>query len=137
MIRIVLDTNVIVSALVFGGLPRAVLELAEAEQCEFFYSEPIQTEVRRVLTEKFDWPPAMLHQVLPVLWSTGKLVFPRIKVHAVRVDPDDDRILECAVAAKADFLVSGDRHLLALHTYKSISIVSPRQFLENYLGEQE
>ena len=66
MIRIVLDTNVIVSALVFGGVPRGILELAEAGQCEFFYSAAIQTEVRRVLAEKFDWPPPMLQKALPV-----------------------------------------------------------------------
>jgi len=63
VIRIVLDTNVIVSALVFGGIPRGVLELAEAGQCEFFYSKPIKTEVSRVLSEKFDWPQIMLQQV--------------------------------------------------------------------------
>ena len=58
----------------------------------------------------------------------GELVVPQITVHAVRDDPDDDRILECALASDADFVVSGDRHLLALRRYKSISIVSPREF---------
>lgn len=132
MTRIVLDTNVIVSALVFGGVPRAVLELAEAGQCEFFYSEAIQAEVRRILAEKFDWAPAMLQQVLPTLWNMGELVSPRIEVRAVPDDPDDDRILECAVAANASFLISGDHHLLALRSYKSISIVTPRQFISAF-----
>jgi len=136
MIRIVLDTNVIVSALVFGGVPRSVLELAEAGQCELFYSESIQNEVRRVLADKFDWAPAMLQQVLPTLWSMGQLVSPQILVHAVPDDPDDNRILECALAADASFIVSGDRHVLALRNYKSISIVTPRQFLEAYAGSQ-
>ena len=136
MTRIVLDTNVIVSALVFGGVPRTVLELAESGQCELFYSEPIQNEVRRVLAEKFNWTSAMLHEVLPVVWNMGELVTPRIAVHVVRDDPDDDGILECAIAANASFIVSGDRHLLALRNYKSISIVNPRQFLEAYLADQ-
>jgi putative PIN family toxin of toxin-antitoxin system len=130
MIRIVLDTNVIVSALVFGGVPRGVLELAEAGRCEFFHSEAIQAEVRRVLAEKFDWAPAMLQQVLPTLWSMGEFVSPQVVVRAVPDDDDDNRILECALAADASFIVSGDHHLLALRTYKSISIVTPRQFLE-------
>jgi putative PIN family toxin of toxin-antitoxin system len=133
MIRIVLDTNVIVSALVFGGVPRAILELAEAGQCELFYSEAIQSEVRRVLAEKFDWAPATLQQVLPALWSAGEFVCPQIVVRAVDDDPDDNRILECALAANASVIVSGDRHLLALGGYKSITIVSPRQFLDSYL----
>jgi putative PIN family toxin of toxin-antitoxin system len=136
MTRIVLDTNVIVSALVFGGVPRTVLELAESGQCELFYSESIQNEVRRVLTEKFGWAPATLHEVLPVLWNMGESVTPRIAIRAVPNDPADDRILECAQAANASFIVSGDRHLLALRSYKSISIVTPRQFLDDYIENQ-
>ncbi len=135
MTRIVLDTNVIVSALVFGGIPRGVLELAEAGQSEFFYSEPIQTEVRRVLSEKFDWPEAVLRQALPTLWSMGKLIVPRLTINAVPDDPDDNRILECAVEAHAQVIVSGDRHLLALQTYKSIPIVTPRQFIDLFLAQ--
>ena len=134
MIRIVLDTNVIVSALVFGGVPRGVLELAEAGQCQFFYSEPIQAEVLRVLLEKFEWPQAMLREALPVLWSMGELVVPRTTVDAVPSDPDDNRILECAVEAQAEAVVSGDHHLLALQKYKFIRIVTPRQFIELFFS---
>jgi predicted nucleic acid-binding protein len=71
MIGIVADTNVIVSALVFGGLPRTVLELAEAGHCELFYSAPIQDEVRRVLAEKFQWSAAMLQRTLPIYGVLG------------------------------------------------------------------
>jgi putative PIN family toxin of toxin-antitoxin system len=136
VIRIVLDTNVIVSALVFGGLPRAVFELVEAEQYVLFYSQSIQAEVRRVLQDKFDWPAPMLNEVLPVVWSTGELVVPQTEVNVVSNDPDDNRIIECALEANAYFIVSGDRHLLALRSYHSISIVSPRQLLEAYLADQ-
>jgi|SRR5450755_3031204 uncharacterized protein len=134
MIRLVLDTNVIVSGLVFGGVPRRVLELAEAGQCQLFYSEPIRNEVYRVLADKFDWAPAMLQQVLPTVWDIGELVSPETAIRAVLDDPDDDRILECASAADASFI---DRHLLTLRTYKSISIVTPRQFLDIYIEEQK
>jgi len=58
---------------------------------------------------------------------------PRIPVQAFGDDPDDDRILECALAANASFIVSGDRHLLVLRSYKSISIVTPRQLLQSYI----
>jgi putative PIN family toxin of toxin-antitoxin system len=134
MIRVVVDTNVIVSALVFGGVPRGVLELAEAGQCQLFYSAAIQTEVCRVLAEKFDWPQAMIDEVLQVVWGIGKVVAPRITLNAVPADPDDNRILECAVAARAQVVVSGDRHLLDLRDYRSIPIVTPRQFLELFLA---
>lgn len=136
MTRIVLDTNVIVSALVFGGLPRAVLELVEAKHYELFYSPPIQAEVRRVLQDRFYWPAAVLNDVLPVVWSMGEMVVPQIEVSAVPNDPDDNRIIECALESKAAFIVSGDRHLLSLRNYQLISIVSPRQFLQAYLTQQ-
>lgn len=129
MTRIVLDTNVIVSALVFGGVPRQVLEWAESGRFKLFYSEPIQVEVRRVLTEKFGWDESKIGHMLPVLWRMGELVMPQTKVHAVADDPDDDRILECALAAEANYIVSGDRHLLRLKRYESILIVSPREFV--------
>ena len=77
------------------------LELADAGQCQLFYSEPIQTEVRHVLAEKFNWPQAMIDEVRPVVWSLGKVVAPRISLNAVPADPDDNRILECAVEARA------------------------------------
>jgi putative PIN family toxin of toxin-antitoxin system len=134
VIRIVLDTNVIVSALVFGDVPRGILELAGAGQCQLFYSEPIQTEVRRVLSEKFEWPQAMLQEALAVLWSMGKLVVPRTTVDAVPHVPDDNRILEYAVEAQAQVVVFGDHHLLALQKYKSIPIVTPREFIELFLA---
>ena len=107
---------------------RGLFALADSGQCQLFYSEAIQAEVQRVLAEKFGWATSRLQHVLPVVWRMGELVVPQITVHAVRDDPDDDRILECALASDADFVVSGDRHLLALRRYKSISIVSPREF---------
>lgn len=134
MIRIVLDTNVIVSALVFGGVPRVLLEMAESGRCEFFYSEPIQSEVHRVLAQKFDWPQTMLREVLPVVWDMGERVVPRTLIKEVPGDPDDNRILECAVEAEAQAIISGDRHLLSMQKYKSIPIVTPRQFLELFLA---
>jgi putative PIN family toxin of toxin-antitoxin system len=134
VIRIVLDTNVIVSAMVFGGVPRALLEMAESGRCEFFYSEPIQTEVHRVLAEKFDWPQTMLRAVLPVVWSMGQLVVPHITLDVVASDPDDNRILECAIEANAQIVISGDHHLLSLKTYKSTRIITPRQFIELFLA---
>jgi uncharacterized protein len=130
MIRVVLDTNVIVSALVFGGIPRRILELAQSKEYDWFYSEPIQEEVERILRVKFGWPQEKLNEVRAQLWIFGEFIAPNIKIQAVIDDPDDDRVLECAVSSGADIVVSGDRHLLALGNHKTVSIVSPRQFAE-------
>ena len=127
--RIVVDTNVIVSALVFGGLPRRVFEAVESGRCEFCYSTEIESETRRVLRDKSGWDEERLERYLPGLWSLGERVTPRRRVNAVKEDPDDNRILECAVAAGGDLIVSGDGHLLRLIAYEGIAIVTPREFL--------
>jgi len=128
--RIVVDTNVIVSALVFGGLPRRIFELVEGGYCELFYAAEIQEETRRVLRDKFGWDEDRLDRYLRTLWSLGKRVVLRHRVNAVREDPDDNRILECALAADADVIVSGDRHLLKIGAYEGITILTPRDFLK-------
>jgi putative PIN family toxin of toxin-antitoxin system len=127
--RIVVDTNVIVSALVFGGLPRRVFEIVESGRCELYYSAEIESETRRVLRDKFGWDEERLRRYLPVLWGLGEQVTPRRRVNAVKEDPDDNRILECALAAGADVIVSGDHHLLGLIAYEGIVIRTPREFL--------
>ena len=125
-----LDTNVIVSALVFGGVPRRVFELIEDGYHDFFYSSAIQKETLRVLQSKFGWDQPTLKRYLPALWGRGSRVVCRRWLSVIREDPADDRILECAVAAQADIIVSGDRHLLRLSNYETIAILTPRQFVE-------
>ncbi len=107
--RIVVDTNVIVSALVFGGVPREVMELALAGACSFYFSPAIRAEVEEVLAEKFGWLPKEIATRTQALWNFGNEIEPEISVSVVIDDPDDDRVLECAVAAEADVIVSGDR----------------------------
>lgn len=128
--RIVVDTNVIVSALVFGGLPRQVLNLADVGLCLWYFSAAIKGEVERVLKEKFGWSTEEISARGRILWSWGTLVKPKVWLSVVKEDADDNRILECAMAAEADAIISGDRHLLRLGSFQSIPIQSPRQFLE-------
>ncbi len=127
--RIVVDTNVIVSALVFGGLPRRVLETVEEGICEWFYSAEIETETRRVLRDKFNWNNQRLDTYLARLLSLGSRVVPSRRVNAVAEDPSDNRVLECAAEAAAQVIVTGDTHLLRLREYEGIAILTPRQFL--------
>jgi putative PIN family toxin of toxin-antitoxin system len=127
--RIVVDTNVIVSALVFGGVPRRVFEAIEEGICEWFYSVEIEAETRRVLRDKFGWDERRLGGYLPALWSVGRMIAAGRQLNVVREDPADNRILECAIAADADAIVTGDGHLLKLSKYEDISILTPREFL--------
>ncbi len=133
--RVVFDTNVIISALVFGGVPRQVLDLAAQGAISFYFSAPIQNEAERVLEEKFGWGHREILGCRRTFWSWGARVIPKLSLTIIADDPDDDRILECAVAARAEAIVSGDRHLLGLGSFRSMPIQSPRKFLDSKAWE--
>ena len=129
MIGVVLDTNVYVSGLVFGGLSRTILQLAERQAFQLAVSGPIQKELNRVLVEKFNWSDKQVISVCQPLWDIAQFVSPISSVDASD-DPDDNRILECALEAQAQAIVTGDNHLLHLKRFQDIPIITPRQFLE-------
>lgn len=135
MMRIVVDTNVIISALVFGGLPRRILDLAAEGIYQLYCSEFIRNEVERVLEEKFAWSREQICSRTEVVFSWATMVRPSMLLASVKDDPDDDRILECAIEAKADAIISGDHHLLHLGSFQNIPIQTPRQFLESQRGK--
>ena len=130
MIWVVLDSNVYVSALVFGGNPRAVVECAEEGLFELSISQPIKSEVERILVEKFSWPQPRVKAATSYLWSLAHAIAPHQSVTDCS-DPDDNRILECALDGHAAVIVTGDGHLLKLHGYRGILILTPKQFLES------
>ena len=129
MIWVVLDSNVYISALLFGGNPRAVIELAQEGLFELSVSDPIKAEVERILAEKFSWSSQRLKDLALNLWSLTHRVSTQQTVTDC-ADPDDNRILECALDAHAAVIVTGDVHLLKMHPYKEILILTPKQFLE-------
>src|SRR5277367_1170419 len=104
MIWVVLDSNIYVSALAFGGKPRAVIECAEKGQIKLSVSSPIQAEVERILGDKFSWPQRRVSEASSYLWSVAHLVAPQQTVTDCS-DPDDNRILECALDAGAAVIV--------------------------------
>ena len=128
MTRVVIDTNVYISALVFGGVPQRVIQRAQGESWEICVSKPLMDEVAGTLEEKFGWSQAELDFALPPLWQRSTLVEPTAPVE-VCVDPDDNRVLECVQAAGARFLITGDDHLLRLNQFENAAIVTPREFL--------
>ena len=131
-LRIVLDTNVIISGVLFGGVPRSILESLISRRHDFFLSMPILEEVREVLGRpKFGFENEEASMVLEELHSVCTIVKPAEPINFIADDPDDNRILECAVRAEADIIVSGDSHLLSAGSYKGIKILSPRQFVSS------
>lgn len=128
MISAVLDTTVLISALVFGGNPRKVVQLAEAPAFCLAISAAIRAETEQVLFHKFRWPRPRIAQACDLIWAMAMLVVPRTVITAAD-DPDDNRILECAWEARAAVIVTGDDDLLRLNPYRRIAIVTPAEFL--------
>lgn len=128
MITAVLDSNVFVSAFVFGGIPRQVVQFADANAYHLAICEQIRSETERTLLQKFHWSRSRVAQACDPVWQTAKEIIPETEIRASD-DPDDDCILECAWDANASVIVTGDRDLLRLNPYQHIAIVTPAQFL--------
>jgi putative PIN family toxin of toxin-antitoxin system len=128
--RIVLDSNVIISAFLFGGPPARVLDRALTGDVHCFTSVPILDEVRDVLQRpKFGLSPAQAVALVEEFHDLCQVVTPSEKVRAVPADPDDNMILACAAAAGANLIISGDAHLLSLGRWRGIRILSPAEFV--------
>lgn len=130
MISATLDSNVYIRAFYFGGPASLILAHAKAGNVRIDISEPILSETIRVLREKFEWDPYLLHETREKMRSLGNYVEPAEALSVIKEDPDDDRILECAVAAKSDYIVSEDKDLLRLGQYGNARIVTIRDFIQ-------
>lgn len=135
--RIVLDSNVVISGFLFGGVPAQLLELALEGSIECFTSLPILDEIRNVLLRpKFGLSSDQALTLIEELHDLCQVVMPGERIMAVFDDPDDNIILECASTANAGFIISGDSHLLHLRQWRDIHILSPSDFLKT-LDEQQ
>jgi putative PIN family toxin of toxin-antitoxin system len=135
MIRVVLDTNIIISATILRkGHSAQVLDLWREEKIELAVSLPILEEMRKVLKRaRIIKQQSMAQQDVKALIEgfreSGVLTAGRLDLEVVKEDPEDDKFIICAVEAGADYIVTGDTHLLKLKEYQGIRIVPPREFL--------
>lgn len=133
--RVVLDTNVILSStLSQSGPPAEIIRRWYNREFEVALSSPLLAEIARTFTypriqKSLKLSPEELERFLQTLRSSTILVEPTVTLQVIEDEPDN-RVLECAVAAQADYIVSGNtRHLVALQTYEGIAIVTPATFL--------
>lgn len=127
--KVVFDTNILVSAPVFpGGQGEAALRRVIAGQDQLVLSKPVLNELLGVLGRKFSRDAEELAHVAVYLSELALTVKPRRKLRVVKDEPDN-RILECALAGRTDVIVTGDRALLALRGYRGVRIISLRQYL--------
>lgn len=130
MRRVVFDTNIYISAFITpGGRGEAAYLRAVRGELELFTSVPILTELARKLRDKFRWDDEHITAAVRHVAGAARVVKPKERL-AVLADEPDNRILECAREARADLIVTGDRHLLVLREYEGIEIVSLSAFLE-------
>ena len=127
--RAVLDTNVVVSGFLWGGNPGRLLELARVGKIRVYTSAELIAELEDVLSRpkltRSMQAKGTSPRVVVAKWAEmSEVVSPVLGVSAVPADPDDDQVLACAVAALADLIVSGDKHLLDLKQYGNARIVN-------------
>jgi uncharacterized protein len=129
-VKIVLDTNVLIAALIARGVCHELLEHCVLRHT-LLTSDFILEETQEKLIEKFGYPAELAAEAATVLRSRMKVV-PASKLDSrICRDPDDDNILAAAVSAHCDCIITGDKDLLVLKAYEGIDIFSPRQFLRN------
>lgn len=125
------DTNVIVSALLWKGKPLEVLKLAIEKEFEVFTSPEILREVGKVLTyPHLPFLSEEAKEIFSILLKSFTIVHPKKRLNVVKEDPNDNMFLECAVEVKADYLITGDKHLLKLKKFKDTKILNSKEFLK-------
>lgn len=131
--KVVIDSNVIISAFGWDGKPEAVLALMEQGYILNHTTQEMFDELKRVVAyPKLKFSPSLQAKILEFVFSWSAFVSNVAPVAVVADDPDDDKFIACAVAAGASHLVSGDPHLLAVGSYQDIRILTPAQFLESH-----
>lgn len=131
--RAVLDTNVLISAVISTGTPHEVLAAGFEGEYQIVVSVATLTEFRETLLkypDRFHMDEEDVQTEVETVRYFAEFVNPKEDIEAVEDDPDDDKFLEAALAGNVDYLVSGDKHLLDLDSFLGIEIVTPRKFLD-------
>lgn len=132
MLRVVFDTSVYISAFITpGGSGEAAYLRAVKGEVKLVTSVSILTELARKLREKFKWDDEHITNACRHIASVAEIVKPKMHISVLSNDADN-RILECALEATAEMIVTGDKHLLKLKTYEEIAVVTLAAFLEGF-----
>ena len=134
--RVVIDTNIYISAIFWNGKPRGVIDLGRDGKITIFTSLDIENEIAGKLKTTFKLAEEDVNQIL-LDFSTFTLPI-RINKQLIVVqdDPDDNKFIECAVECRANYIISGDRHLLNLKEYEGIKLIKSSEFLKVYYKQE-
>jgi len=134
-VKVVFDTNVWMSIFIKKTLGEEFSEIFEREEIEVYITEEILGEISKVLmypkiNELLELSRVSEREILQRVGEISVLVRPKLKLKVIEEDLEDNKILDCALQAKAGFVVSGDKHLLRLKKFRNIKILTPREFLD-------
>ena len=130
MLRVVLDTNIFVSSVFWRGNPYKIVQLALDKKIKVITSLEILKELEKVLKRNFEENEDFIIGQIDLILEYATVIKTISKINAVKDDPDDDKIVECAIDSKSDYIITGDPHLLRLKEFKEIRIVTAKEFLE-------
>jgi putative PIN family toxin of toxin-antitoxin system len=133
-VKIILDTNVFISGVFFSGPPNRILKAWSDQKIDLVLSPEILEEYEHVATSlESQFPGIDITPILHLIIQSANIVqAPQLK-QSVCQDPDDDIFIACALASGTPIIVSGDKQLLAVSGYSDIDVITPRQFVEQYL----
>ncbi len=134
MKKVVFDTNTLISGLLWDGNEARVIEKAENKEIRLFISPEMIEELEKVLKrekfcKKLEGKEYTVDKAVSKIALIATLIKPTRKINVIKEDPEDNRVLECAVSAKVDVIVSGDSHLLDLKDYSGIDIITASEFI--------
>ena len=131
--KIVVDTNVVISGVFFGGNPRQIIEAIVNGDIKAYATTKILDEYMGIIESMIERKQGRLNQsILSPFFSSLKMIESDTNLEVCR-DPDDDKFIECAVDAKALYIVSGDNDLLVIGEYENIQVITAKDFCEMYL----
>ncbi len=133
--KIVVDTNVLISGVFFGGYPKKILSASVDGKIRACASMEILNEYQEIIQEMVQRKQGHIDvSILNPLIQSMEIIEPASKIEICR-DPDDDKFINCAKDAQAMYIVSGDKDLLVIQQFENISIVTAKEFCERYLSE--
>jgi len=137
MLRVTLDTNILISGSFWTGDSFKILELIDQKQIICTISKDIIAEYDKTVNsdeiiEKIENKSLILSKVIQKVISNSEIIEPKNKFNIIKDNPSDNRILECAKEGKSEFIITNDNHLLKLKEFEEIRIITPKEFLKRF-----
>lgn len=137
MLRVTLDTNILISGSFWTGDSFKILELIDKKQIGCVLSKEIIAEYDRIvngddIVEKSEDKSLILSKIVQKVMLNSEIVEPKTRLNIVKNDHSDNMIIECAIERKADFIITNDNHLLKLAEFEGVKIVTPKEFLKRF-----